>query len=66
MEAANLVAKEPSPGDARGQMVAATDAGRTLRARAWPVYAAAIQSAVGARLTEEEGRTLAALLAKLL
>jgi DNA-binding MarR family transcriptional regulator len=65
MEAAGLVAKEPCPDDARGQMVAATEQGRALRARIWPIYAAAIQSAVGDRLTEDEAQALADLLRKL-
>jgi DNA-binding MarR family transcriptional regulator len=65
LEAAGLIERGACPGDGRGQMVAITDAGRAMRARMWPVYAAALQQAVGARLTSEEAGRLAGLLDKL-
>lgn len=65
MEQAGLVAREPCAEDGRGQVVAVTGEGRALRARIWPVYAEAIEDAVGARLAEEEAATLAALLRRL-
>ena len=37
-----------------------TDAGREMRRAMWPVYAAAVQQAVGARLSSEEAEGLVA------
>ena len=54
------------PGDGRGQMVVLTEAGRAMRQRMWPVYAAAVQQAVGARLSPEEADGLAQLLGRLI
>jgi DNA-binding MarR family transcriptional regulator len=65
MEAAGLVARGSCPEDGRGQLVAPTDAGRALRQRMWPVYAAAVQEAVGARLSAGEAEALAKLLDRL-
>jgi DNA-binding MarR family transcriptional regulator len=64
MEAAGLVVRGSCPEDGRGQMVALTDAGRAMRARMWPVYAGAVQEAVGARLSEGQAEELADLLAR--
>ena len=66
MEAAGLVLRGSCPGDGRGQMVALTEAGRDMRQRMWPVYAAAVQQAVGARLSPEEADGLAHLLGRLI
>jgi DNA-binding MarR family transcriptional regulator len=65
MEAAGLVARGSCPDDRRGQLVALTDAGRAVRERMWPVYAAAVQAAVGARLSQDEAEALAELLGRL-
>ena len=46
-------------------MLKLTRAGRALRAKVWPDYAAAIQAAVGERLSATEAETLAKLLEKL-
>lgn len=66
IEAAGYVERRPCDDDARGQMVVITPAGRDLRKRMWPSYAAAIQSAIGAHVSEREASSLSALLAKLL
>lgn len=64
MEAAGLVAQElprgrPRPdGGADGRRHA-------LRQRMWPVYARAVQEAVGARLSEAQAEALAELLGRL-
>jgi DNA-binding MarR family transcriptional regulator len=63
---AGLVSREPCPEDGRGHIVAATEEGRALRSRMWPVYAEAIQAALGERLSEAEAATLADLLRRLL
>ena len=65
MVAPGLVERLVCEDDRRGQLVAATEEGRTLRRRMWPVYAGAIQEAVGARLSEAEAGALAELLRKL-
>src|SRR4051794_3311049 len=44
LEKAGLVARIGCPDDRRGQHVSITDAGRALRERMWPAYAAAISA----------------------
>jgi DNA-binding MarR family transcriptional regulator len=65
MEAAGLVTRAASEMDGRGQVLHTTRAGRALRRRTWPIYAAAIQHAVGRHFSEAEARTLAVLLGRL-
>jgi DNA-binding MarR family transcriptional regulator len=65
LENEGLIEREDCPDDARGQMLKLTRAGKALRAKVWPDYAAAIQAAVGDRLTGAEAETLAKLLEKL-
>lgn len=66
LEHAGLVERRACLEDGRGQHVAITPAGRALRRRMWPVYRAAIQRHVGARLENERAaETLTALLARL-
>jgi DNA-binding MarR family transcriptional regulator len=59
------VERRPCEEDARGHIVAITQAGRDLRRGMWPVYAGAIHDAVGARLSEGDAVMLAALLRRL-
>lgn len=66
MVIAGLVTREPCPQDGRGNLVALTPAGRAKRAEMWPIYAAAIDTAVGARLSQEEAAMLADLLGRLI
>lgn len=66
LEEAGLVIRGGCPGDGRGQLVAITDAGRAMRARMRPVYAAALQEAVGSRLSPAESEGLAELLDRLI
>jgi DNA-binding MarR family transcriptional regulator len=65
MVAAGLVTRLPCPQDGRGHLVELTPEGRALRAEMWPVYAEAIETAVGARLSQEEAAALADLLGRL-
>ena len=65
MAAEGLIAAEACADDARGQMWTLTRAGKALRVRMWPAYAAAIRGAVEDRLTAGEAETLATLLEKL-
>ena len=66
LEREGLLARNPCPLDGRSNVLAITDKGRKLRAAMWPTYAAAIEAHLGARLTPEEARQLAAILGKLL
>jgi len=65
MVVARLVERTPCPDDARGHLVGLTPAGRARRSEMWPVYAAAIAGAVGARLSDDEAAVLADLLGRL-
>lgn len=65
MVAAGAVERRSCADDRRGFTVSATPAGEDLRRRMWPVYADAIQAAVGAKLSDAEATTVAALLERL-
>ncbi|HVY51525.1 MAG TPA: helix-turn-helix domain-containing protein [Devosia sp.] len=60
---AELVQRRPYEGDGRGQIIAITEGGLNLQRRMWPVYGAAIQKYVGARLgTDATAEALCTLL----
>lgn len=65
LEARGYVTRATSEQDGRGQMLAITTKGLAVRRKIWPVYAAAIDAAVGARLSGPEARALGDLLEKL-
>jgi DNA-binding MarR family transcriptional regulator len=65
LAAQGLIERRPAPDDRRGQVITVTDAGRDLLARMWPVYGAAVERHVGARLGEAEAARLGDLLARL-
>src|SRR5574338_1150461 len=65
LENEGLIEREDCPEDARGQMLKLTRSGKALRAKIWPDYAAAIQVAVGERLSAAEAETLSRVLEKL-
>ena len=65
MATAGYVARAASEEDGRGQVLHITRSGRAIRRRIWPVYAAAIEEAVGSRLSDADARTLADLLGRL-
>ena len=65
MEGEGLVSRERCSEDARCQWVRASDAGTALRRRMWPVYAHAIEEALGAKLGRGEAQSLARLLSRL-
>jgi DNA-binding MarR family transcriptional regulator len=65
LEKEGLIAREPCADDARGQWVVVTEKGRAMQARAWKVYAKAIQKHVGDRLDDKAATTLADLLRRL-
>ena len=65
MAEAGLVERRSCSSDRRGQFVAATKEGLKLRRRVWPVYARAIEAAIGAKLGEADAEALAMLLGRL-
>ena len=65
MVKAGLLARVPCVDDARGHMLHLTIEGRAMRMAMWPVYAEAIEAALGARVDEEVRAMLARLLAPL-
>ncbi|EGD58329.1 transcriptional regulator, MarR family [Novosphingobium nitrogenifigens DSM 19370] len=64
MERAGLVTIMPCPGDARGQIVDLTPAGREQRAAMWPAYSTAIHHTMESRLDSDERIQLAGMLEK--
>ncbi len=65
LEAKGFVRREDCPGDRRSSFVVITEAGRALQARMWIDYRVSLEKRIGARLSVEEARLLAALLDKL-
>ena len=65
MVKAGLVRRAPCPGDARGHLLQLTIEGLAMRAAMWPIYAEAIETALGARVNEDDRAALARLLAPL-
>jgi DNA-binding MarR family transcriptional regulator len=62
---AGYVEKRPCEIDGRGQVLFITEEGKALRRRMWPIYSAAMQRHIGARLEPGEAEVLSNLLAKL-
>ena len=65
IEAAGYLERRPLEEDGRGQIIVITRAGEAVRQRMWPIYAKAIESAVGVHLTTDEASVLGELLWKL-
>jgi DNA-binding MarR family transcriptional regulator len=65
LEKAGFVERLGCPEDRRGQHVAITAAGRALRERMWPAYAAAIHRHMGSKIGCDEAQKLAELLGRL-
>jgi DNA-binding MarR family transcriptional regulator len=66
IEKAGYVKRRACEDDGRGQVVAITAAGKSIRRRMWPIYARAIQSFLGDQITETEIDILDSVLGKLL
>ena len=63
LELLGVIERRPCAEDGRGQIVAVAETGRDLLRRMWPVYRAAIQRHVGAKLkTDMEAKMLGRLL----
>lgn len=54
MESAGFIERQTCDDDGRGQIVSITNEGRKQRRKMWPVYALAIESAIGTKLAETE------------
>ncbi len=54
LERAGFIERQACDDDGRGQIIIIKHEGRKLRRKMWPVYALAIESAIGTRLTETE------------
>jgi len=65
MESEKLISRERCSEDARCQWVKATAEGKALRKRMWPTYAAAIEQALGAKLTGTQAEKLSELLSRI-
>ncbi len=66
IEGAGYVERKPCDEDGRGQLLAVTDAGKSIRRKMWPVYARAIEAAIGQRLSSREADALDGLLGRLI
>ncbi len=66
LEKAGYVERRAYADDRRGQVVAITPAGKSMRRRMWSVYGPTIQAAVGANLSSKQIDTLATLLGALI
>ena len=54
IERAGFIERQACDDDGRGQIITITDEGRKQRRKMWPVYALAIESAIGTKLPETE------------
>jgi DNA-binding MarR family transcriptional regulator len=66
LAAAGLAERQPDPADGRSSYAALTPQGKAALRRAWPVYRQAIRRHLGARLTAQQCRELAALLGQVI
>jgi DNA-binding MarR family transcriptional regulator len=66
IEREGLIRRETCPDDARGQWIAVTDKGRTLKKKMWKAYAPAIQRHVGDKLDDRQAAALGEFLGRLL
>ena len=62
MERAGYVERITCEDDGRGQLIVITNAGKAMRRKIWPVYAQAIEAAIGRHLSEKQSRALDELL----
>ena len=66
IERERLIERAPCPQDGRGHVLRLSARGRSMRKEMWPVYAQAIEAAVGSCLDERDAETLSALLARII
>ncbi|MCA0302170.1 MAG: MarR family winged helix-turn-helix transcriptional regulator [Proteobacteria bacterium] len=66
LERAGHVERRACEDDGRGQVIVATEKGLALRRKMWPVYARAIEAALGRHLSSRSTATLDDLLGQLI
>ncbi len=66
IEKEGYVERRTCPDDGRGQTLHVTERGRAIRRKMWPVYARAIESMIGQRLSAREAAELAETLGKII
>jgi DNA-binding MarR family transcriptional regulator len=66
IERAGLMERRACEDDGRGQLVAITERGKAIRRRMWPIYARAIEAAVGRHLSAKQAEALDGLLGLLI
>jgi DNA-binding MarR family transcriptional regulator len=66
IEREGLVERTPCPDDGRGHVVRISSRGRVTRKAMWPVYAQAIEAAIGTCFDNTEAETLSALLGRII
>lgn len=66
IERAGYVERQACENDGRGQLIAITDRGKAIRRKMWPVYARAIEAAVGQHLSVKQAEALDGLLGLLI
>jgi DNA-binding MarR family transcriptional regulator len=66
IERAGYVVRQTCEEDGRGQLIAITAQGKAMRRKMWPIYAQAIEAAVGRHLSGKEAEALDGLLGKLI
>jgi DNA-binding MarR family transcriptional regulator len=66
IERAGYVERRACAKDGRGQQISITGRGKAMRRKMWPIYAQAIQSAVGEHLSGPQTEALDVLLGRLI
>lgn len=66
IEHAGYLERRACEDDGRGQKVVITERGKAVRRKMWPVYAGAIEAAVGQQLSTKQAQTLGDLLGQLI
>jgi DNA-binding MarR family transcriptional regulator len=66
IERAGYVERRACEEDGRGQLIAITDKGKVIRRKMWPVYARAIEAAIGRHLSTKQADALDGLLGTLI
>ena len=62
IERAGYVERKACEDDGRGQLIVITDTGKAVRRKMWPVYAKAIEAAIGMHLSDKEAKGLDTIL----
>ena len=65
MVKAGLVERQDCEDDGRGQIVAISEQGRSIRRAMWPIYARVLSETIGTKLTSKEAMKLTRLLSGL-